>query len=226
MYITKPSYIISKSDIILPTDSNFILPFITCSICNNIIIEPIQCNICNNYFCQICINNWLQRNAHCFKCKNSENFNKSKIMQRLLSCLKVKCKNQCGEIISYNNLTKHYHEECSKIDFKQQYFLMKNERDALINKLNTLQESNDDKNNEFISIKHSHKLFKEHLLSFLCNVCKKVYYSRCSFKCKSCDFNICIQCKEKEVLNKHEMIPNRILVNDLFEEDDLDYIFE
>ena len=45
----------------------------------------------------------------------------NKFVKNVLSILKFKCRNGCDKIIKYDELEKHYEEECEKIDYKAKY---------------------------------------------------------------------------------------------------------
>ena len=92
-----------------------------CPICLNILIDPVQCNQCNKCFCKSCIDHYVDSRIKCpFRCMNPLYFG-NKFVNNVLSILKFKCKNKCDKIINYDELIKHYEEDCEKIDFKAKY---------------------------------------------------------------------------------------------------------
>ena len=94
---------------------------ITCPICLNILLSPVQCNICNKCFCKLCIDNYNDSKNKCpFRCQ-FPHYLENKYVNNVLSILKFKCKNGCNQIINYDDLGKHYEEDCDKIDFKTKY---------------------------------------------------------------------------------------------------------
>ena len=113
---------ISFEDIINKNETENLNDLITCPICLNLLISPLQCNQCNKCFCKGCIKDYEKKNNYVcpFKCENPE-YNPNKFVNNVLSILKFKCKNGCDKIIKYDELEKHYQEDCDKIDFKAKY---------------------------------------------------------------------------------------------------------
>ena len=112
---------ISPADIYNINEANNIKELLICPICLNILISPVQCNKCNKCFCKSCIDIYRDSNTKCpFRCVNPL-YLENKFVNNVLSILKFKCKNRCGKIINYEDLEKHYEEECEKIDFKTKY---------------------------------------------------------------------------------------------------------
>ena len=113
---------VSFEDIINKNETENLNDLITCPICLNLLISPLQCNQCNKCFCKGCINDYEKKNNYVcpFKCENPE-YNPNKFVNNVLSILKFKCKNGCDKIIKYDELEKHYQEDCDKIDFKAKY---------------------------------------------------------------------------------------------------------
>lgn len=112
---------ISPADIYNIDEANNIKELLICPICLNILISPVQCNKCNKCFCKSCIDIYRHTNTKCpFRCMNPL-YLENKFVNNVLSILKFKCKNKCGKIINYQDLEKHYEEECDKIDFKTKY---------------------------------------------------------------------------------------------------------
>ena len=113
---------VSFEDIINKNETENLNDLITCPICLNLLISPLQCNQCNKCFCKGCIKDYEKKNNYAcpFKCENPE-YNPNKFVNNVLSILKFKCKNGCDKIIKYDELEKHYQEDCDKIDFKAKY---------------------------------------------------------------------------------------------------------
>ena len=113
---------VSFEDIINKNETENLNDLITCPICLNLLISPLQCNQCNKCFCKGCIKDYEKKNNYVcpFKCENPE-YNPNKFVNNVLSILKFKCKNGCDKIIKYDELEKHYQEDCDKIDFKAKY---------------------------------------------------------------------------------------------------------
>ena len=113
---------VSFEDIINKNETENLNDLITCPICLNLLISPLQCNKCNKCFCKGCIKDYEKKNNYVcpFKCENPE-YNPNKFVNNVLSILKFKCKNGCDKIIKYDELEKHYLEDCDKIDFKAKY---------------------------------------------------------------------------------------------------------
>ena len=84
-------------------------------------MSPVQCNKCNKCFCKMCIDNYANSKSKCpFRCDNPQ-YNPNKFVENVLAILKFKCKNGCDKIIKYEELQKHYQEDCDKIDYKAKY---------------------------------------------------------------------------------------------------------
>ena len=113
---------ISPDDITNKGSCETILNLLICQVCFHIIVSPVQCEKCDQCFCEYCIKR--NKNNCPYKC-SSTNFKKNRFVNNILSTLKFKCSNGCGKIIDYDNLGKHYDEECEKIDFKKKYLDLK-----------------------------------------------------------------------------------------------------
>ena len=98
---------------------NSIKEEVICIICAQIKKNPIMCSKCQNSFCSKCIEIWNKENKNCpYKCINPE-YVFCRLINVLLSKLNFTCKNNCGQIIQYNNFDEHYELECSKIDLTE-----------------------------------------------------------------------------------------------------------
>ncbi|MCQ2818559.1 MAG: hypothetical protein MJ252_14920 [archaeon] len=173
--------------------------FIYCTICTGIVYEPMMCTECQNSFCKKCIGKWYSNHTDCpFKCGGKELI-EGKIIKRILSNIKFKCKNGCGVEIPYGEYALHYEEKCEKINFKEKY----------INLLNEIRGG--DKNhypvkdipNFYLTSKyHIHKLTKVQTCrrNFTCGICCKTIYGtyKESYYCPMCNFDICMTCSKKE----------------------------
>jgi len=112
---------VSFEDIYNKTETSNMKDLLTCPICLNILMSPVQCNKCNKCFCKICIDNYTNSKSKCpFRCDNPL-YNQNKFVENVLAILKFKCKNGCDKIIKYEDLQKHYQEDCDKIDYKAKY---------------------------------------------------------------------------------------------------------
>ena len=109
---------ISPDDIYNKNSSENILHLLICQICLQILNCPVQCDECNQCFWK----SWIIKyeNLCPYWCKRP-NFKGNKFVNNVLSTLKFKCKNGCGKIIVYDDLEKHYDEDCDKVDFKKKY---------------------------------------------------------------------------------------------------------
>ena len=133
---------ISPEDIYNRNEVENMEDLITCPICLNILFSPVQCNICNKCFCKICIKNYNDSRNKCpFRCINPK-YLENKFVNNVLSILKFKCKNGCNQIINYDNLEKHYEEDCDKIDFKTKYKELLIKYNALKNVNNNMNYNN------------------------------------------------------------------------------------
>ena len=138
---------------------------IECPICNLLIIEPKQCPDCQSTLCSECASDCKK----CPICRKEVKYQKSIMLNKLLSKLSFHCQN-CKEEILYDNLISHYEEKgncksSSNINeednYKKKYFevLEKLKKLEIENcKLETKLESanyklkcSEDKNNETIS---------------------------------------------------------------------------
>ena len=112
---------VSFEDIYNKNETANMKDLLTCPICLNILMFPVQCNKCNKCFCKMCIDNYANSKSICpFKCDNPL-YNPNKFVENVLAILQFKCKNGCDKIIKYEELQKHYQEDCDKIDFKAKY---------------------------------------------------------------------------------------------------------
>ena len=149
---------ISPDDIYNKKEAENMKDLLTCPICLSILISPVQCNKCNKCFCKICINNCKNSKTVCpFRCENPT-YSDNKFVKNVLAILKFKCKNGCKEIINYEDLEKHFGEDCDKIDFKAKYkellekykILKKQNRENQI-QINNLMNQNNKRNNNMIN---------------------------------------------------------------------------
>ena len=112
---------VSFEDIYNKNETANMKDLVTCPICLNILMSPVQCNKCNKCFCKMCIDNYANSKSKCpFRCDNPQ-YNPNKFVENVLAILKFKCKNGCDKIIKYEELQKHYQEDCDKIDYKAKY---------------------------------------------------------------------------------------------------------
>ena len=95
---------------------------ITCPICQGILNIPYFCNKCQNNFCNICINQWKEKNPKCpFRCESPE-YIENKFLLRIFSeLIKFKCEKGCEKIISYDEINTHF-ENCKNENFKDKYY--------------------------------------------------------------------------------------------------------
>ena len=113
---------LSPDDVYHKSSSENIISLLICRICFEILVSPVQCYKCNQCFCQSCIQ--LNQNKCPTRCQNP-NFKKNIFVNNVISTLKFKCKNGCGKIIDYDELEKHYDEDCAKNDFRKKYLKLK-----------------------------------------------------------------------------------------------------
>ena len=112
---------LSPDDIYNKNEVENMIELLKCPICLNILNSPVQCNKCNNCFCKLCIDYYKDSKTKCpFRCENPL-YMENKFVKNVLSILKFKCRNGCDKIIKYDELEKHYEEECEKIDYKAKY---------------------------------------------------------------------------------------------------------
>ena len=103
---------LSPDDIYNKNEVENMLELLKCPICLNILMTPVQCNKCNNCFCKLCIDHYQDSKIKCpFRCENPA-YLENKFVKNVLSILKFKCKNGCDKIIKYEELEKHYEEDC------------------------------------------------------------------------------------------------------------------
>ena len=139
---------ISPDDIFNINEEINLKELLKCPICLNILISPVQCNKCNKCFCKLCIENYNDSKNKCpFRCINPVYLG-NKFVNNVLSILKIKCKNGCGKIINYEDLEKHYEEDCDKLDFKTKYKeLLKKYKELKKYKFQYKNNLNNEKNN-------------------------------------------------------------------------------
>lgn len=168
---------------------------IFCTICKGLLVDAYFCKECQNCFCVSCLDTWKNKSRYCpFKCSNF-NVMKANIMQKVLSKLKIKCKNGCDIEIPYDNLALHYNKECKNIDYRKKYFellpkyekVKENQRKGV-----TLQ-------GRFLKSSHHQHIMKIVMhYAWHCDVCMENYNNTESFRCVPCDFDVCFACAKKE----------------------------
>ena len=142
---------ISPDDISNKKEAENMKDLLTCPICLNILISPVQCNKCNKCFCKICINNCKNSKTVCpFRCENPT-YSDNKFVKNVLAILKFKCKNGCKTIIDYEDLEKHYGEDCDKIDFKAKY-------KELLEKYNKIKKQNREYQNQINNLMNQNNM--------------------------------------------------------------------
>ena len=112
---------ISPDDIHNKYEVQGILPLLICEICWQVLNCPLQCQKCDHCFCELCLNK--NKNFCPNRCGKST-FRKNRFVNNVLATVKFKCKNGCDKIISYDELEKHYDEECDKVDYKKKFQLL------------------------------------------------------------------------------------------------------
>jgi hypothetical protein len=155
-----------------------------CSICQEVFYEPVQCQSCQNCFCKECILSWMKKSKACpFKCEKPE-YKENRFVNNILSILKFKCDNGCDKEIQYSEITKHYEEDCVKINFKEKYFEILNLMAPFshIHPLNVI-------------------LYKSS--NYKCDLCIRVLKSQFGLGCRNCNFDICKKCINK--INKKNL---------------------
>ena len=173
------SKIINKNEFELLGDN------IICSICQEILYQPVQCDQCQNCFCKECILQWLTKSQTCpFKCESFK-YKENKFVNKILSIIKFKCDNNCGNEIPYLELDKHYEQNCPKINFKEKY-------------ISLLKEYKEITNLKF-SLNHCHILNFTfyNANSFTCDLCRINLKEKYGLACRSCNFDICKSCNQK-----------------------------
>ena len=146
---------------------------IICSICGKKIIFAYQCLECENYFCSLCFDEWKHKNGSLchFNCYNSS-FRKLEVI---------------------NNSKNHF----ENIYYLKLYKELDNRN--LLNKI-----SSNHLSNAFHSIYHRHTLFNrfnyDHkYYDWICDICGEKYKLKTiSYRCDTCDFDICSNCRLKE----------------------------
>ena len=210
---------IDKSTISNVTQTNVFLQELTCSICQGIIVNPFQCKTCETCFCDSCISG----KKTCPKGCDVLELRQSKFMLKLLSKLIFKCKNNCDQLISYNDLETHYFKNCPKINFENELIYLEKKINTLnedidkisaetktnLNKLNV----NTYKINElgeehyYVSKYHPHPLLQDDgkRVYYTCDVCRSASSSSdiiVTYYCKHCDFDYCSYCMRVEKLDE------------------------
>lgn len=217
---------------------NEIESFIECSICLKIISEPMQCSSCQHIFCKNCIDGWKKSHQECpFRCTNNT-YMKSIRTNDLLQKLIIKC--DCNQEIKYENYFKHKENECPAIfndvsNLRKKYDIINKKYKKLeednkknLEEIKKLQEENkknleENKNFEtkiickcqILTDKHNHVLYAARRLKnvvWFCDYCRKKFNSETpSFLCSVCDFDLCIDCGRKFVINGNMENINKLL---------------
>ena len=190
-----PEEVINKEDLKVIEESS------KCLICDYILFEPVQCLECDNCFCQSCINKWLVKNKDCpLRCKNPK-YKGNRYINKVLSVLKFKCRNGCNTSIKYEDIKKHYKEDCKKLDFKKNY-------KELLKKYNDLKLI---MKNKVLPIDHSHQFIATYPGdSHICDLCEKKFdIHQHSFTCSTCNIDFCDDCSFK-LLNPNTTHPHNL----------------
>ena len=102
-----------------------------CKICRKLSYDMVLCSKCDGIFCKNCLNTNFQ---YCLKCgKNTLLCNPNKIIMRILSKIKIKCKNSfCSEVIDYDEFYNHLTicEKSMKKNLSQNYLKSKIKRNT------------------------------------------------------------------------------------------------
>ena len=101
---------------------NFSSEFL-CIICLGMVIKPLQLKCCDHLICRGCLKIYIKNNYHTLKCPLCKRFlsyeTPNKLIMRLYSNLKIKCKNTGCPYISLNeNYFIHIFNDCEKIEEK------------------------------------------------------------------------------------------------------------
>lgn len=184
-----------------------------CVICENILKNPVICQVCKNSFCFECIEKWKKESQNCpFRCKNP-GYKPDKAKRELLSKIKFKCQNGCGNVINYDDLENHYKEFCTHINFKEALKEIKKEANEIQEEHNflesifyNLKKSIEAYSKNPFQLKMFFSKYHRHLLKFdkrrnywICDRCRKNYdIQDKSFFCEECDFDICCECYYEE----------------------------
>lgn len=189
-----------------------------CKVCKGIIINPVQCLKCDNCFCKQCSISWSKTSKQCpYGCETFKT-KRSILLEKALNKLKFKCQNNCGEEISYKDMSDHYQTKCSKIDFKKQFYSicdmisniklritqLKKERKELTQKL--LNDEYDqyqlrDTDVIYVSKYHPHPLkqFSSTISGYRCDICRESIINNSAwFACRKCDYDYCSACRAEE----------------------------
>lgn len=87
------------------------LTIFNCPICFKLVNNPKQCIKCDSIFCSICINQQISKgqNKCPFKCPGSfETIKLNRHLKEQLMKISIKCPFNCGEIIMYEQVEKHF----------------------------------------------------------------------------------------------------------------------
>ena len=95
---------------------NDIDPIFICLKCNELADDPYECNRCNQCYCKNCL---INLSNYCVSCKQTTNFNISKIGKKIIDQLIVPCK-YCGDKYKNDEKSIHY-SKCTRIKISCKY---------------------------------------------------------------------------------------------------------
>ncbi|MCQ2818229.1 MAG: hypothetical protein MJ252_13260 [archaeon] len=160
---------------------------IICNNCSHLKMELFECPLNQLIFCNECIE---KHKTICTKCREKKPKGPNRIVKNLLSKLKFKCRNNCGEEFKFEDLKEHYLSKCSVEKSKI--------RPVIIQEINM----QDVINKEYL------KNIQDEVICSIClnmvfhpYICKKCCHAFC-FKCiaKSRENSLkCPYCKDKKI---------------------------
>lgn len=95
---------------------NDIDPIFICLKCNELADDPYECVRCNQCYCKNCL---INLSNYCVSCKQTTNFNISKIGKKIIDQLIVPCK-YCGDKYKNEEKSMHY-SKCTRIKISCKY---------------------------------------------------------------------------------------------------------
>ncbi|MCQ2818120.1 MAG: hypothetical protein MJ252_12715, partial [archaeon] len=147
-----------------------------CSECGRLTHDMRQCKLTHKNLCPKCLQEHNEKRYddewRCKGCAGNNQDKADRLSQKVLAGLKFKCMCECGAEINYNDLEKHYLQECPKI--------LKRIRPIPISDFSQETIANED------------KLLDIHKEEMHCVICKGILFH--PYTCIGCSKSMCYKC--------------------------------
>lgn len=108
----------------------------TCPVCLELPHTPYECNKCGQLFCSPCKKQINKESNKCPMCRAQNSFQRNVFCEKLVANLKISCKFNCGEKISFREYEEHtYVCEAREYSCSIEYCKFKGLRSELFNHL-------------------------------------------------------------------------------------------